>query len=966
MAPTTPKGPSNPSAGGKAGGKKAQAAARPVPPAAATATTAPAAAATAAAATTAATAPATTAATATPKGPGAPAAARALATPAALAYAPGQAPASPGQAPYAPGQAPASPGQAPYAPGQAPASPGPAPYTAGRRRQTYPPAPPAGGGTPSGKGNVPPPYPPPPPAAPAGPGTLDVYAYRESAAARAGAAAAYAAPGGVPDIDVKLFRDGKQVGAGKTGADGHAAFRNLEAGWFAVEATQRLADQAGRWVRAALSGAVWVDVPPGQITEARLPYLPSTTDLQVSAVYEAGEGHPMVPLPGVVCELEALAGGGAAGAHTVTRKLVLRDIPGIFEDVEEGGYALSFHGPVRFHGHAVELVEPATGRQNLYLSAGAPTVWPPVRFRKALGRIEGQVYDTQTRQGRAGVVMLLRGQDGWRRQATTGPGGEFEISGLPAGAYHLGFASAKYSLDGCTWAPAPGSESEIEVQVETGKPQRVRDFALELDRHLIVLDVLLPDGNPAAHAEIKVLDEQRNHVCTCNADEHGHIEIELERAGDYIVVPSLEPFGAPRTGLRLSVNSTVRQTLQLTAPGHGAGGGALRPAGTHDTVLDVPYPLLTESTSFPAAPSAGLDGGTQAVTALGQTVDATLRTVLGWRPRTTDARGFLAALNQAFTFVDVEGRRDFTWRQTSYAMQPDMGAITGAQASIYTRAKAALDQSVPLLDGLTALRPDADLDAAEAIRSVVRSEFTELVHELGTEGGPRVQRVSSLFSQLLGPNKNTLPADPEQVGGQLKRLRAELGMTRDRVNTVDDEQNLTNFLILVDYVKSLNQSWEAQRQFFNRNTKGEPFLGTQLVLVSRALAVLAESVQDIYFIMDSVFLGDAERQFVELQYADEPLTIAELLTWIETVATKEGPQLIQEGGKTGVIALQPTIETLAKLASLALIQNQDPKKLPASYQTARVQRSLTELAEHLAETRSLIQNFKQKDPVETF
>jgi hypothetical protein len=64
--------------------------------------------------------------------------------------------------------------------------------------------------------------------------------------------------------------------------------------------------------------------------------------------------------------------------------------------------------------------------------------------------------------------------------------------------------------------------------------------------------------------------------------------------------------------------------------------------------------------------------------------------------------------------------------------------------------------------------------------------------------------------------------------------------------------------------------------------------------------------------------------------------------------------------------LQPTIDTLAKLAALALIQNQDPKKLPASYQTARVQRSMQQLAEHLAETRSLIQNFKQKDPAETF
>ena len=39
-------------------------------------------------------------------------------------------------------------------------------------------------------------------------------------------------------------------------------------------------------------------------------------------------------------------------------------------------------------------------------------------------------------------------------------------------------------------------------------------------------------------------------------------------------------------------------------------------------------------------------------------------------------------------------------------MQADLGAVTGAQASIYSRAKVALYQSLPLLEGLTSLRVD--------------------------------------------------------------------------------------------------------------------------------------------------------------------------------------------------------------------------------------------------------------------
>ena len=112
----------------------------------------------------------------------------------------------------------------------------------------------------------------------------------------------------------------------------------------------------------------------------------------------------------------------------------------------------------------------------------------------------------------------------------------------------------------------------------------------------------------------------------------------------------------------------------------------------------------------------------------------------------TDPKGFTAALTQSFTLKQVEGHTEATWVPRNYAVavQADMGAITGAQASIYARAKVALDQSLPLLDGLTSLRTDILPEDQEATRSIVRSELTQLVNELGMEGGPRVQRVEAL------------------------------------------------------------------------------------------------------------------------------------------------------------------------------------------------------------------------------
>ena len=65
----------------------------------------------------------------------------------------------------------------------------------------------------------------------------------------------------------------------------------------------------------------------------------------------------------------------------------------------------------------------------------------------------------------------------------------------------------------------------------------------------------------------------------------------------------------------------------------------------------------------------------------------------------------------------------------------------------------------------------------------------------------------------------------------------------------------------------------------------------------------AESVQEAYFVMDSVFLSEAERQTIQLRFGPNRLTIAELLGWVEQFTAEEGPRVIREAGKDGVVAL---------------------------------------------------------------
>lgn len=368
------------------------------------------------------------------------------------------------------------------------------------------------------------------------------------------------------------------------------------------------------------------------------------------------------------------------------------------------------------------------------------------------------------------------------------------------------------------------------------------------------------------------------------------------------------------------------------------------------TVEDaVSYPILTRDASdYPASRngSSSSNGSGNGVTSITRAAKQTIRDVLGWRYRVNDPKGFLAALNKSFSLKEVEGHVEWEWKAQSYMVQADMGEITGAQASVYKQASVSLENALPLLDGLTPLRTDADAEDTEAMRAIIRTEMTELVGELGLIGGPRVQRVDSFFEKLIG----TLPPasfDPEHVSGQLARMRQRFGLSRARVNTITEEQNLTNFLILVDYVNSLYQSWDLKRGFFDRTA--EPFLGTQLVLLSEILDAILEQLQETYDAMDSVFFGPAERQTTEIELSDGPMTVTEILSWVENFAAVEGRQLIQEGGKDGVVVFNSTMVRLRDIVQEAAGISAQPSTNPVRpFHTRRVALALGELTSYLS------------------
>jgi hypothetical protein len=394
----------------------------------------------------------------------------------------------------------------------------------------------------------------------------------------------------------------------------------------------------------------------------------------------------------------------------------------------------------------------------------------------------------------------------------------------------------------------------------------------------------------------------------------------------------------------------------------------------------VAYPLLTEQVSFPTsngAPTSGYASGGPGQS-LGTKAALAIGNVLGWKLNSGDPKGFIGSLTQAFTLNDIQGHTEATWNPRTYAVQTDLGGgITGAQASLYTRAQDAVQQSLQLLDGLYPLDPDADPEYVKALREMAKSQMNQILGELGAVGGPSVLRVNTYFQILLGQG-NPLPTtnvefNPDKVQGTLGTLRNTYGVYFSQnpfLNSIEDEQDITNFRVISDYMTSLLQSWVSNATFFLLGTDTPAFFGTQLVLISRQFSVIAETVNEVRFAMDSVFIGPSERQTLLLEFTDTTpaMFLEDILREIQDFVGTEGPRLLQDGGKISIPNnILPVTKNYRHLVHMAHTPGDigNFNKLPDGYRTVRARRSLHDLEEQLKALIQLTKPVGQQVPPPT-
>jgi hypothetical protein len=383
------------------------------------------------------------------------------------------------------------------------------------------------------------------------------------------------------------------------------------------------------------------------------------------------------------------------------------------------------------------------------------------------------------------------------------------------------------------------------------------------------------------------------------------------------------------------------------------------------------YPSVTT----PSQP-AGTAAGGAPTSNLQQLVTRALQGVLGRSFRPGDHASFKAALDVSFEYSRVGDKDVYTHKPRAYPSvgSSDIGGgVSGAQYSLVSFATGLHEKTKSLIDDLHSLDEAGDEEELEAAKAIFSTNWDEFVDELSREGGPRSSRADTLARSIFDPAAIQRGRGGElEQAGSLIRLGVELGVVlsvapilnslvgtiefdRGHVVTSQEEGYLTNYIALTDYYFAVVQAWQNyQRTFLGKD------LGSGLLLIERALAVVEDGVNEVYVAMDSVNIDQPERLVITIGFLpangpDEDLTVEDFLSWIQSFASREAPALIRDGGRLGIQAIIPTAEKLESLTSdfLGLIQpvagQPRPQSLPEQFSHARVRHPVSELKRYLAE-----------------
>jgi hypothetical protein len=353
------------------------------------------------------------------------------------------------------------------------------------------------------------------------------------------------------------------------------------------------------------------------------------------------------------------------------------------------------------------------------------------------------------------------------------------------------------------------------------------------------------------------------------------------------------------------------------------------------------FPLQVYDNSV--APSGGGAGASAAPSARA-TIDAQMKAVLGRSTGTGGVAGTLAALDRSFQPVLTGGVDAWVWQPQSYVVQSDIGAgVTGEQASLARLAASVGEEILPLITGLGALVPEAKVnpDEINAAKSIIASSWPAFVGELGTDGGPRITRAASLLGDTAtslvtlgillatyasGTTLLNIYPWPPGVGGVrfpvTKFDWTDPGVppsgwpapSRTNVVTGDDEANFTNFVIASDRLQMVITVFQQLYYKGGGQVPSSEDRGFLVTLLQRALESTGEGADAVYAALDSVNLGQDEREIIFVPGTDPSaisttppyagtLTVEDIVSWAASFPAQEASPLLQNAGNVGIASI---------------------------------------------------------------
>jgi hypothetical protein len=313
-------------------------------------------------------------------------------------------------------------------------------------------------------------------------------------------------------------------------------------------------------------------------------------------------------------------------------------------------------------------------------------------------------------------------------------------------------------------------------------------------------------------------------------------------------------------------------------------------------------------------------------------VERALAQVLGRTPG-QGSNGFVKALNDAFPMT-ANGNIVSTPSRSAvslYGAENNGGVMVGQlsvqQANLYRQGNIIGTDALRVLAGLEPFDPTADIDAVEALRTLIQSQISSLVEEFGRLDQPRPERVNVYFS--------TLDRSVNDLGQRIRLTRQIIRGVSGNPDavfpvTLNDEAQTAAYELLKDYVATLKTIWLN----YIEEDVSEQLSGRYSERLSRAnilLPVVAGSNQSFMNSMDAIGFTSSERRSdaalfttLGLEFTisiDLPLgtartvklpdiTVNDFNEWIDRFTSLDAPSILSSSGRFGLDFVTDQADTL--------------------------------------------------------